>query len=252
MSNRDDLQSMNSYVQNRSQPAAGAPASVMQRWQTYKAQWDSWFPGVMSSWYVSDGDLAHGRRLRDSMMWNQNPANWKTSPGSVASTPAKSTKKMEKGLVSPKYQSKDSIKALQLKINAAGYKPPLKLDGKWGKATAKGHEWLKAKESFQGASEQLKSEMASASMTLPTPAKPPPFVESNPTPKISADEVKRAAADPQRAIARTLLGLPINIRTVAGAAVGAAAGFAIAPIAAALGAPIGFAAAAKLLPEKEK
>lgn len=75
-SNRDELDAMNSYVQNRSAPAPGAPGEVIRKWELYKRQWDDWYRKVTSSWYVSDSDLANARSIRNALMQNQNSSTW--------------------------------------------------------------------------------------------------------------------------------------------------------------------------------
>lgn len=73
-------------------------------------------------------------------------------------------------------------------------------------------------------------------------AKPPPTAEPKPEPKQEKKVEARAGM--------TLLGIPVNAKTVLGAVVGGAAGAVVTPLAVAVGIPIGFVGAAKLFPER--
>lgn len=84
MSNKDELVAINSYVQTRSQPKQGAPAKTMDTWRGLKSSWDSWYPGVINSWYVSDEDLANGKARRNALMKNADPASYEFVQQNIA------------------------------------------------------------------------------------------------------------------------------------------------------------------------
>lgn len=250
MSNKSDLLSINSYVTGRSAPAAGAPADVVRRWEALKSQWDNWFPGVASSWYVSDSDLAHAKSIRNSMMWNSDPRNWKDVPGghaediavAMASGPDKPG--MKKGLVPSQYMSKEGIMELQRRINAAGYQPPLKVDGKYGKGTQAGERWLKARGSGSPNIPAKKPDPAAQAVAMLGGPKPKPSAAMPPTAKTPE---KPAAPEPYR-----LLGVPVGVKSVVAAVAGTGAGWlAGGPVGAAIGIPVGWFGS-KLIPEKKQ
>ena len=252
MSNKSDLLSINSYVSGRSAPPPGAPADVVRRWEALKTQWDNWFPGVASSWYVSDSDLAHAKSIRNSMMWNNDPKNWKDVSGGHAEDIAtamrdepkkKGVPSLQKGLVPSRYMSKEGIKDLQRRINAAGYRPPLVVDGKYGKGTQAGERWLKARESGQNIPATKPDPAAQAVAMLGGP-KPKPAEPAAPAPGKPTE--KPAAPEPYR-----LLGVPVGIKSVVAAVAGTGAGWlAGGPVGAAIGIPVGWFGS-KLIPEKK-
>lgn len=254
VSNRDDLQAINSYVMNRSAPAAGAPAAVVSKWQALQNQWKSWYPGIMSSFYVSDSDLASGKSRRNALMQNQDPDAWAWAQESAADKPGRKAYSQradapvsgkepwkKKGLTySGKYKTAADVKELQKRINAAGYAPPLKVDGKYGPGTQAGERWL----SLQGVKADRAADVAQKDIAAIQKGKPPP---SKKAPVAPAEP----AGPPPAAAGLSLFGIPINVASVLGAAAGVAGGFlAGGPVGAAIGTPVGFLGAAKLFPEK--
>lgn len=261
MSNKEDLQAINGYVTTRSAPAAGAPADVIKKWQAHVAQWNRWYPGVIGSWYVSDADLANGKAIRDALMKNQNPDAWqwvkessdpKKAWADKPNAPVAGKKPWEqKGLTySDKLKSKADVVALQKRINAAGYKPALKVDGKYGKGTQAGERWLSLQ---QKQPEPVKPPtdpaVLAAALLAPPPVmkkaavSAPKKVAAKPTPKV---EAKVAAV-----VAPNILGIPLNIKSALTTAAGTAAGWvAGGPVGAAIGVPVGFVAS-RLFPEKK-
>jgi hypothetical protein len=248
MSNKEDLQAINGYVVSRSQPAPGAPEQVMSRWRALVSKWKGWYPGVMSSWYVSDSDLANGKAIRDALMRNQNPDAWQWVQETAADKPdrkpyaerPKAPKPTDKpweakGLT---YGYSYTLK-LQKEINAAGYQPPLKIDGDYGPKTKAGHEWLKAKKAGKKVDKTAQKAADQIKVSQGLPASKP---KSEPVAPAPDEEV---VAPPQM-----FLGVPVNMKTVLGAAAGAVAGFAGAgPIGAVLGIPAGFLATGEVLKE---
>lgn len=255
MSNKDDLQAIGDYVMNRSRPAPGAPASVFSKWNSYRTQWMKWYPGVTSSWYVSDADVARGRSIRNALMQNQDPDTWQYVQETAADKPGRKPHDQRpdapvagkkpwerKGLTySGKYKTRAAVEDLQRRINAAGYQPPLKVDGKYGKGTQAGEAWLSLQSAAKQAAQQIAAETKPA--TPPKPATPKPQAEPAAAPPKKNGKEKVAGL--------SILGIPVNVRTVAGAVAGAVGGFMVAPVAALVGAPIGFAAVGKLFPSKE-
>lgn len=252
MSNKSDLESMNSYVENRSAPAAGAPASVVSRWEAYRSQWRAWYPGVVGSWYVSDSDLKHAKLLRNSMMWNQNPANWNVDPGGVASSDTDKPK-MKKGLVPSKHLSKQGIADLQKRINAAGYTPPLKVDGKYGKATKAGELWLRSRESESPNVPAKRPDPAEQAVAMLGGPRPKPRPSAAPSPATPSATPAKAPAKSEAVAAApySVLGVPVGIKSVVAAVAGTGAGWlAGGPVGAAIGIPVGWFGS-KLIPEKK-
>jgi hypothetical protein len=199
---------------------------------------------VVSSWYVSDSDLAHGKAIRNSLMWNQNPKNWKDVSGGHAEDIAsamldeRSRKgpSMRKGLVPSHAMSKEGIADLQRRINAAGYSPPLTVDGKYGKRTQAGEAWLRA-------GGYAAKEAAKQIAEKPVAGKPAAVP--------SAKEAQKAAEAATASLGPSLLGVPINLKSALSTAAGAAAGwFAGGPVGTVVGIPLGFLGS-KLIPEKK-
>lgn len=255
VSNRDDLAAMNSYVTSRSRPAAGAPPEIIKKWEALVAQWKNFYGKTMGSWYVSDSDLATGKSIRNALMQNQNPDAWKYVQETAADKPGrkpfsqrpdapKPTKDpwKAKGLTySGKYRTGEDVKALQRNINAAGYKPPLKVDGKYGPSTQAGERWL----SLQSA--QTDKAAKEAAQQIAQQQKP----QAQQKPKISPAEAAQQSVEPAK-VAPSLFGIPLNVKTIAGAAVGAVGGLVSGGmVGAALGTPLGFLGGS-LIPSKAK
>jgi len=242
MSNKDDLKAIDTYVRLRSAPAPGAPAKVVNEWQRLRAKWISWYPGVISSWYVSDSDLAHGKAIRDALMRNQNPDAWEYVQETAADKPDR--KEYTTRPEAPKPTSKPwekkglerspaAVRALQERINAAGYSPPLKVDGKYGSATKAAEVWLANKKMVDAEDSAAKVAVAQIKADAGLPKGPPPTLKPKDEPKVT-----EALTSPP---VRTILGYRVDPRTVAGAAIGAVGGFlAGGPVGAVLGAPAGF------------
>lgn len=237
MSNKEDLQAMNNYVRDRSAPAAGAPKTIVDEWDRLRAKWNNWYPGIMSGWYVGDSDLAHGKAIRDALSRNQNPDAWEYVQRTAADKPDRLPYQDRPDAPGPQTKpwvgvglkkSSTQVKALQEAVNAAGYKPALKVDGKYGPGTKAGEKWLalrgaavKTEAVAKAAVAQVRSGLGLPKKTLPKEEKK---VEAVPLPP-----------------ATTILGIPINPKTVAGGVVGAVGGFLTGgPIGAAIGIPAGF------------
>lgn len=263
MSNKDDLQAINDYVKNRSAPAAGAPDAVVRKWEALKSQWDRWYPGVISSFYVSDSDLSHGKAIRNALMQNQNPDAWQWAkevaadqPGRKAyadrpDAPVSGKKPWErKGLTySGKLKSAADVKALQQRINAAGYQPPLKVDGKYGKATQAGEMWLNRQKPLEDAA----AKDAAKEVAKDPAAQAVAMLGGKPKPKPAPPPATTKPADADKALAAPyhLLGVPVNAKSVLSAVAGTAAGWlAGGPVGAAIGIPAGWFGS-KLIPEKK-
>lgn len=260
MSNKDDLQAINTYVKTRSAPPAGAPAPVVRKWESLKAQWDRWYPGVISSWYVSDSDLAHGKSIRNALMQNQNPDAWQWAKETAADQPNRKSFAdrpdapvsdkapwKRKGLTySGKLKSTADVKALQMRINAAGYKPPLKVDGKYGKGTQAGERWMNAQKPLEGQTPQPNIPAEKVD-----PAAQAVAMLGGPKPKPPAPPEPKAADLLPAKPPLSLFGVPIGVKSVLTTVVGTGAGwFAGGPVGAAIGIPVGFLGS-KLIPEKK-
>jgi hypothetical protein len=255
VSNRDDLSAINSYVTSRSQPAAGAPPEIIKKWEALVAQWKNFYSKTMASWYVSDADLATGKSIRNALMQNQNPDAWKYVQETAADKPGRKPHAQRpdapkaskdpwkaKGLTySGKYRSGEDVKVLQRKINAAGYTPPLKVDGKYGPGTQAGERWL----SLQGGQTEKAAKEAAKEIARQSSGAPKPKV------KPATAEPADTTTPPKPGL--SLLGIPVNLNSMLGAAAGLAGGLASGgPIGAAIGTPLGFLGAAKLFPKNEE
>lgn len=242
MASMSDIDAINDYVMNRSQPAAGAPLEVMDKWSSGVQQWKGFYSKMKAAWYISDSDLATAKAIRNKLMQNQNPDSWQYVQETAADIAANKMKShaekpdapgekakpwVAEGLTySGKYKTPAQVSALQKEINAAGYKPPLKVDGKYGPATQAGEKWLNLQKAGKAAETEIKKTAATAGTTAPTPPK-------QPTP--TAEKVVTKA--PPR-----ILGFPITVSSVVGAVAGGAVGFVAGggPLGAVIGIPTGF------------
>ncbi len=261
MSNKDDLQAINSYVKTRSAPPAGAPDAVVRKWEALKRQWESWYPGVIGSWYVSDSDLSHAKSIRNALMQNQNPDAWQWAKESAADQPnrkafadrpdapklSKTPWKREGLTYSGKLKSTADVKALQTRINAAGYKPPLKVDGKYGKGTQAGERWLNAQKPLDGEKPVVPNVQEKADPAAQAVA----MLGAKPKPAPDPPSPKPATESPLAKPPLSLFGIPIGVKSALTTVVGTGAGWlAGGPVGAAIGIPVGFLGS-KLIPEKK-
>jgi hypothetical protein len=255
MSAREDLNAINDYVQNRSAPAPGAPPSVVAKWQQLVSQWNTFYNNTISSWYISDSDVAKAKSIRNALMQNQNPDAWEYAQETAADKPGRkiwahrpdapapsTTPWVKKGLMYPG-RSPAEVMELQQRINAAGYMPPLKVDGKYGPATRKGEEWLKLRENAGKAASKISYQQASYSKKKKTTSEP----KLEPT---KVEPVTPKEKDPELIAKRVeVLGMPITGKTILGAIAGATVGSFISPLAAIVGAPVGFLTTASFFPD---
>lgn len=84
---RSDLDAINNYVEGRSEPAAGAPVEITDRWKELRNMWRKFYLKTTSSLYVSDADLAKAKNIRNMLMYNQNPDAWKYVQETAADKP---------------------------------------------------------------------------------------------------------------------------------------------------------------------
>lgn len=264
MSNKQDLQAINDYVKTRSAPAPGAPGEVVRKWEALKSQWDRWYPGVVASWYVSDDDVKHAKAIRNALMQNQNPDAWQWAQEGAADQPDKRKPWSERGdapvsgkkpwerkglTYSGKLKTSEHVKELQRQINAAGYQPPLKVDGKYGEGTKKGERWMNAQKPLGEGQQNVpakKPDPAAQAVAMLGGPKPKPAVPATgPVPGKPTE--KPVTPEPYR-----LLGVPVGIKSVVAAVAGTGAGWlAGGPIGAVVGIPVGWFGS-KLIPEKKK
>lgn len=276
MSNSDDLKAINTWVQNSSKPASTADASAISKWQSLKASWDSWYPGVISSWYVSDNDLANGRAKRDALQKNKDLASYvyvqqTVAAGSAGDSPAAKTgtgtsaaKVNQYWTTHPsaaagslaKGSKNEDVIALQLLLISAGCLKSLGIDpktkrdknadGKFGTDTENAVKcWQKkhglAQTGVWGANEALASTAVAATQTIAEPTASPP-VAVNPKPPVSKPPYKppQKPSTPATTVASISKPNESLLYTIGAGIAGAAAGFfAGGPAGAAIGAVVG-------------
>lgn len=231
MSNKDDIRAIDDYVRNRSRPAAGAPQGVIDKWSNLTTKWSSWYPGVSGSWYVSDSDLANAKAIRSALMQNQNPDAWEWVQKTAADQPNRPAHRDRPGPIGKQsrpwertkpMKTKAQVKELQIRLNAMGWKPPLKADGIYGAKTKAAEAAMLGKPAAVQTQEAASAASKSiAAAQQPRPKGPP---KAKPKDEPVAIPPPGYAASTGAAITGVLDRVG-GLKTVAGAALGGVGGF---------------------------